>query len=77
MSDPNPTSLMADWLSDELADWLRNKDNDPRDMVTFVQKCVLPHISSSGVNSMFEFLKEDYEDEDLPFYNPGGTNGDD
>ena len=65
MSDPNPTSLMGDWLSDNLADWLRNKNNEPRDMVTFVQRCVLPHLSPYGVNSAYEFVKEDFDDGDL------------
>ena len=65
MSSPNPTSLMADWLSDNLADWLHNEDDEPRDMVTFVQRCVLPHLSSYGVNSAYEFVKQDYDEDEV------------
>ena len=62
MSSPNPTSLMADWLSDNLADWLRSLERK-HDVDMFVQRCVLPHISSYGVNSMYEFMKDDYDDD--------------
>ena len=64
MSSPNPTSLMADWLSDNLADWLRSLERK-HDVDMFVQRCVLPHISSYGVNSMYEFMKDDYDDDEV------------
>jgi len=76
MSNPNPTSLMGDFLSDNLADWLRCLERQ-HDIDMFVKRCLLPHISWSGINSMYEFVQEDYADKDLPFYNHGGTNGDD
>ncbi len=63
MSSSNPTSLMADWLSDNLADWLRSLERK-HDVDMFVQRCVLPHISSYGVNSMYEFMKDDYDDDE-------------
>jgi len=82
MSSPNPTSLMADWLSDNLADWLRSLERK-HDVDMFVQRCVLPHISSYGVNSMYEFMKDDYDDDEVslnPLRQPNpekeGTNGD-
>ena len=71
MSNPNPTSLMGDWLSDNLADWLFTRFvggkncRGETDLHRFVQLCVLPHLSPYGVNSMYEFLKEDYDDEAL------------
>jgi|TARA_Y100000296_G_scaffold69218_1_gene82899 stalled ribosome rescue protein Dom34 len=59
---------MADWLSDNLADWLRslegNEYKHQHDVDMFVQRCVLPHISSYGVNSMYEFMKDDYDDDE-------------
>ena len=64
MSSSNPTSLMADWLSDNLADWLRSLERK-HDVDMFVQRCVLPHISSYGVNSMYEFMKDDYDDDEV------------
>jgi len=67
MSDPNPTTEMAHWLSDNLADWLRNRHDEPRDWDMFVQRSLLPHISSYGVNSMYEFMKEDFDDEELVY----------
>ena len=81
MSSPNPTSLMADWLSDNLADWLRSLERR-HDVDAFVQRCVLPHLSSYGVNSMYEFMKDDYDDDEVELNwgrdNPEkeGTNGD-
>ena len=81
MSSPNPTSLMADWLSYNLADWLRSLERK-HDVDMFVQRCVLPHISSYGVNSMYEFMKDDYDDDEVGLNllrgNPEkeGTNGD-
>ena len=82
MSSPNPTSLMADWLSDNLADWLRSLERK-HDVDMFVQRCVLPHISSYGVNSIYEFMKDDYDDDEVslnPLRQPNpekeGTNGD-
>ena len=65
MSDPDATTEIAHWLSDNLADWLWNKGNEPSEMKKFVNRCVLPHLSPYGVNSMYEFLKEDYDDGDL------------
>jgi hypothetical protein len=66
MSSPNPTTLMADWLSVNLADWLydRRQQNEGDDLHHFVHRCVLPHISSYGVNSMYEFMKDDYDDDE-------------
>ena len=64
MSSPNPTSLMADWLRDNLADWLRSLERK-HDVDMFVQRCVLPHISSYGVNSMYEFMKDDYDEDEV------------
>ena len=64
MSDPNPTTEMAHWLSDNLARWIYTERSEVR-CRKFVARCVLPHLSSYGVNSMYEFLKEDYDDGDL------------
>ena len=82
MSSPNPTSLMADWLSDNLADWLRSLERK-HDVDMFVQRCLLPHLSSYGVNSMYEFMKDDYDDDEVslnllrqPNPEKEGTNGD-
>jgi hypothetical protein len=63
MSDPDATTEIAHWLSDNLADWLRSLERK-HDVDMFVQRCVLPHVSSYGVNSMYEFMKKDYDDDE-------------
>ncbi len=85
MSNPQPTSQIADWLSENLPAWL-DQPHHPRysthsyggarsiEMLhDLVNQCVLPHISAKGIHSMYEFIQEDYAAEELPFYNPGGT----
>ena len=64
MSDPDATTEIAHWLDDNLAQWLYTIHPLPK-YREFVRKCLLPHLSAYGVNSMYEFLKEDYADEDL------------
>ena len=66
MSNPNATTEMAHWMSDKLPEWLRitgQLDSDELDK--FVNRYVLPHLSPYGVNSMYEFMKEDFDDEEL------------
>ena len=64
MSDPNPTTEMAYWLSDNLADWLELSHSQCQHK-EFILRCIMPHISSYGINAMYEFVKGDYDDGDL------------
>jgi hypothetical protein len=75
MSDPDPTTAMAYWLDDNLAKWLSSKEGAFSHQ-EFV-RVMLPHISALGVNAIFQLVQQDFDEENLPFYNPGGTNGDD
>ena len=63
MSDPDATTEIAHWLSDNLADWLCDQSDDGVEM--FVNRCVLPHLSPYGVNAIYEFVKGDFDDEEL------------
>tara|TARA_R100001086_G_scaffold207869_1_gene123693 strand:- start:260 stop:529 length:270 start_codon:yes stop_codon:yes gene_type:complete len=72
MSNPNPTNEMADWLQDNLGEWL-DCMHSHRKYKDFVLLCIMPHISSYGINAMFEFVKEDYDDDELPFYIVDGS----
>ena len=77
MSDPDATTEIAHWLSDNLADWLYDQSDDgvlhqqsfesKERYETFVNRCVLPHLSPYGVNAIYEFVKGDFDDEELVY----------
>jgi len=58
MSNPNPTNEIADWLQDNLSEWLDGIHSHHK-YKYFVLRCIIPHISFAGLNAMFEFVKED------------------
>ena len=68
MSEPSSTSEKAIWLERNLPDFFYAKQ---KYMITAVVLAIIPHLSSVGIERVYEILKDE-EDENTPV-NYGGT----
>ena len=68
MSEPSSTSEKAIWLERNLPDFFYAKQ---KYMITAAVLAIIPHLSSVGIERVYEILKDE-EDENTPV-NYGGT----
>ena len=72
MSEPNSTSEKAIWLERNLPVFLYSKQ---KYMITAVVLAIIPHLSSVGIERVYEILKEDEDEFKTIYDNPnyGGS----
>lgn len=56
MSNPSLTSLMGDYLDDNLSEWLLNASHEN---IIMVVDSILPNLSPVGVNSVYSVISKD------------------
>ena len=64
MSNPSLTSLMGDYLDDNLSEWLRNA---PLEDIIMVVDSILPNLSPVGVNSVYSIISKDGDTSEAEF----------
>ena len=64
MSNPSLTSLMGDYLDDNLAEWLNHA---PLENIIMVVESILPNLSPVGVNSIYSVISRDEDTSEAEF----------